>query len=92
MLDAIRPRVIVVADSELPATARASARLKERLLRRKILVLHTRETGAVTISLRPSSCTIQTANHQRFNLTDLPEMVSAPTAPPPEFPEEESER
>jgi len=88
LLDAIRPRVIVVADSELPATARASERLKTRLLRRKILVLHTRETGAVTISLRPGGCEINTADHQRFQLAELPEM----TTPPPALPEDESER
>jgi ComEC/Rec2-related protein len=81
LLNAVRPRVIIVADSDLPATARASERLKERLARRKVAVLHTRDTGAVTISLRPTACEIKTANHQRLRLRDLPEM-SQPTEPP----------
>ncbi|MFO1513176.1 MAG: hypothetical protein U1F83_09740 [Verrucomicrobiota bacterium] len=80
LLDAVRPRVIIVADSELPATARASERLKERLIRRNVLVLHTREAGAVTISLRPDGCEIRTASQQRFQLKDLPEM-SRPAEP-----------
>lgn len=88
LLDVIQPRVVVVADSELPATARASERLKERLTSRKILVLHTRETGAVTILFRPHGCEINTAQHQKFQLTDLPAM----TAPPPAPPEDESAR
>jgi hypothetical protein len=54
LLDAIQPRVIIVADSELPATARASERLKERLTRRNALVIHTRDAGAVKILFRPA--------------------------------------
>jgi competence protein ComEC len=88
LLDAIRPRVIIVADSELPATSRASARLKERLTRRNILLLHTRETGAVTISFRPAGCEITTTDQQKFKLTDLPKM----TLPPPDSQMEETER
>jgi len=87
LLEAIRPRVIIVADSELPATARASERLKERLKRRSVTVLHTRETGAITISFRPSGCHITTADHQNFNLNELPEMTTPPSAP--EIPQSE---
>jgi beta-lactamase superfamily II metal-dependent hydrolase len=52
LLDAIRPKLIVIADSEFPAARRAGAALRERLARRGIPVLYTRNTGAVTISLR----------------------------------------
>lgn len=82
LLDAIQPRVIIVADSELPATARASERLKARLTRRNVLVLHTRETGAVTISFRPKGCEIRTADQQTFALADLPAMTDPPPEPP----------
>ena len=75
LLDAIQPRVIIIADSELPATARASERLKERLARRKVLVLSTREVGAVSILFRPSGCEITTPAGQKFLLTDLPTMT-----------------
>ena len=74
LLDAVRPRLVIVADSELPATARASQRLKERLARRDVAVLSTRETGAVTILFRPTGCEIVTANNQRLELQDLPTM------------------
>jgi len=78
-LDSARPRVIIVADSDLPATSRASERLKQRLAQRKITVLHTRDTGAVTISLRPDGCNLETATHQHFKLKDLPEMSQPET-------------
>jgi competence protein ComEC len=80
LLDAIQPRVIIIADSELPATARASAGLQERLRRRKVLLLHTRETGAVTVKFQPRTCEIKTATGATFAVTDLPNM----TFPPPE--------
>jgi competence protein ComEC len=47
LIDAIRPKVIVIADSEFPATRRASRSLKERLERTKIPVIYTRASGAV---------------------------------------------
>ncbi len=53
LLDAIQPKVIIVADSEFPATKRASPALRERLAQRKILVICTRKSGAVTIVTRP---------------------------------------
>ncbi len=84
LLDAVRPRLIIVADSELPATARASQQLKERLTRRNVTVLHTREVGAVTLWLRPQECLIRTADHQQFNLASLPEMKPAPAVSSPE--------
>ena len=51
LLNAIEPRVIIVADSEFPATKRASLQLRERLARRNALLLCTRFTGAVTLTL-----------------------------------------
>ena len=52
LLDAVRPRVVVIADSELPATRRASVALRERLGQRKIPVFYTEKSGAVTVELR----------------------------------------
>jgi len=86
LLAAIRPRVIIVADSDLPATARASERLKERLARHQVTVLHTRTTGAVTISLRPGACEIVTMDQQRLSLADLPRMLPQPAPPEVEPP------
>lgn len=88
LLDAIQPRAIVIADSELPATARASLKLKARLERRKVLILSTREVGAVSILFRPKGCEITTPAGQKFHLADLPAMIF----PPPESDGEEDER
>jgi competence protein ComEC len=81
LLDAIRPRVIIIADSELPATARASNRLKERLARRHGAVIYTRETGAVTVLFRAGSCEISTSDLQHFKLENLPGLKSSTTPP-----------
>jgi len=48
-LDAIQPKVIIVADSDFPATKRASTALRERLAQHNIPIFYTRTTGAVTI-------------------------------------------
>jgi competence protein ComEC len=52
LLDVIQPKLIVITDSEFPATQRASRKVVERLNRRGVPVLYTRETGAVTFTLR----------------------------------------
>ena len=49
LLDAIQPRVIVLADSEFPATRRAGRALKDRLDQKGIPVIYTRDSGAVKI-------------------------------------------
>ena len=53
LIDAIQPRVIIIADSELPAQRRANRDLRKRLEQKNIPVIYTRDTGAVTISVRP---------------------------------------
>ena len=52
LLDRIQPRLIIVADSDYPASEQASLRLKARLMRRGVSVVFTRESGAVTIEFR----------------------------------------
>ena len=49
LIAAIQPKVIVIADSEFPATRRAGRGLKERLEQTKIPVVYTRDSGAVGI-------------------------------------------
>ena len=51
LLEAINPAVIVVADSEYPASERARAPLLERLARSRARVVSTRAEGAVTVTL-----------------------------------------
>jgi len=81
LLDATRPRLIIVADSELPATARASERLMQRLAQRNVAVLSTRTVGGVTISFRATGCEIKPMNGKSFQLDALPK-VNQPSAPP----------
>ncbi|HEY2329589.1 MAG TPA: ComEC/Rec2 family competence protein, partial [Verrucomicrobiae bacterium] len=66
LIDAIRPRVIVIADSEFPATRRASRALKERLEQTKIPVIYTRDSGAVKIVTDKRGWNLQTMNGQKF--------------------------
>ena len=66
LLDAVQPRVIIVADSEFPASARASPRLRERLARRPIPVLYTRSEGAVTLELRRGRWELRTMSGARL--------------------------
>ncbi|HEX9046791.1 MAG TPA: ComEC/Rec2 family competence protein, partial [Verrucomicrobiae bacterium] len=53
LLQAIQPKAIIVADSEFPATRRASVALHERLARKHVPVYYTRTAGAVTIIVGP---------------------------------------
>ena len=66
LLEAIQPRLIVVADSEFPAAARATAKLSERLARRNTPVIYTRSAGAVTIELHQSGWEVRAMNGVRF--------------------------
>ncbi|HZF02684.1 MAG TPA: ComEC/Rec2 family competence protein [Methylomirabilota bacterium] len=67
LLDAIQPKVIVVADSDFPATRRANSRLQERLEQRKVPVIYTRNSGAVTILADKNGCQLETMDGQKFN-------------------------
>jgi ComEC/Rec2-related protein len=54
-LQKLRPKLIVIADSDFPATRRASTELLQRLRRTGAVVMSTRETGAVTLQFRNRS-------------------------------------
>ena len=65
LLDAAQPKVIVIADSEFPATRRASPKLRARLEQKGIPVIYTRTAGAVTILLRPDGWELRTMGGQK---------------------------
>jgi competence protein ComEC len=67
LLDAIQPRMIVVADSEFPSAERASPKLHERLARRKVPVVYTRSTGAATIEWRRDDWALRTMSGIRIS-------------------------
>jgi beta-lactamase superfamily II metal-dependent hydrolase len=66
LLDAIQPKVIVIADSEFPATRRASRALKDRLEQKGIPAIYTRSSGAVTIVTDKSGWKLRTMDGQKF--------------------------
>jgi len=66
LLDAAQPKVIVIADSEFPATRRASPKLRARLEQKGIPVIYTRTAGAVTILLRPDGWELRAMDGQKF--------------------------
>jgi competence protein ComEC len=70
LLEAVQPKVIVVVDSEFPATGRAGSQLKERLAGRKVPVIYTRSAGAVTILIRPKGWELRTMDGQKFSSTN----------------------
>ena len=72
LLDAIQPRLIIVADPEIPATERASELLRERLELRHIPILYTRTVGALSISLHSDGCTIQSMKAPAITLPARP--------------------
>jgi competence protein ComEC len=65
LLDAARPKVVVIADSDFPATRRASPKLRARLEQKGIPVIYTRTAGAVTILLRPDGWELRTMGGQK---------------------------
>lgn len=66
LLDALQPCVIIVSDSDFPATRRASPKLCERLARRNIPVLYTRSAGSVTIEFGRNQWTLRTMSGIRL--------------------------
>jgi len=52
LIEAIRPRLIIIEDAAYPATERASRVLRERLDKQAVPILYTREAGAITVSFR----------------------------------------
>jgi beta-lactamase superfamily II metal-dependent hydrolase len=66
LIDVIQPKVIVIADSDFPATRRAGSALKERLAQKQIPVIYTRDSSAVTIVTDKSGWKLETMDGQKF--------------------------
>jgi competence protein ComEC len=85
LLDAARPKIIVIADSEFPANRRAGPKLRARLEQRGIPVVYTRTAGAVTILSRPDGCELHTMAGKRnlYPTATANRAGSLPLLPPP---------
>jgi beta-lactamase superfamily II metal-dependent hydrolase len=69
LIDAIHPRVIIIADSDFPVQRRANNKLRERLAQKNIPVIYTRDAGAVTIIVRPHGWSLRTMDGQSLSST-----------------------
>ena len=67
LLNAVQPRVIVIADSELPANKRAGSRLRERLAQRDIPVFYASDSGAVTVRVENKKWELHAVNGRSFS-------------------------
>ncbi len=79
LLEAIGPRLIVVADSEFPSSARARPSFCERLGRRQVPVVYTRWEGATTLELRRGRWELTTMGGLRLTgAAQIPKTAAAP--------------
>lgn len=67
-LDAIKPKLIVIADSDYPAPRRAPPSLRERLAAQSAPVLFCHDTGALTVVFGPFGWHVETADGQTISI------------------------
>jgi competence protein ComEC len=61
LLDLVQARLIIIVDSELPATRRATPKLRQRLERRSIPVIYCHEAGSLKFTFSDTGWTVQNA-------------------------------
>ncbi|MCS7338068.1 MAG: ComEC/Rec2 family competence protein [Verrucomicrobiae bacterium] len=61
LLEKVKPKLVVIADSELPATRRAPKELRRRLAGRQFTVIYTSQVGAVEVTLTNGKWSVRTA-------------------------------
>jgi competence protein ComEC len=64
LLAAIQPKLIIIADSELPANRRAKRELKDRLAEKNVPVIYTSSVGAVKIVINKNDWKLQSPDGQ----------------------------
>ena len=67
LLDAIQPALIIISDSQTPATRRANHTLRNRLEKRGVPVVYASEVGAVKISLEQNHWVAETVDGQKWS-------------------------
>jgi len=75
LLEAIHPDLIIVADSDYPASERASPRLRARLEEKKVPVIYTRTAGATTIEFHRHGWELRTMSGLRLASKDAASAV-----------------
>jgi competence protein ComEC len=71
LLDAVQPRVIIVADSQSPASKRAGAKLKQRLGLRHTAVCYASGTDSITFSIRSNGWEMSAMDGTKISSADL---------------------
>jgi ComEC/Rec2-related protein len=64
LLRTVRPSLVIVADSEFPATRRAPPALRERLAARGAATFYTQDCGAMEIAFRAGRCELRAQNQR----------------------------
>jgi competence protein ComEC len=83
LLEAIQPRLIIVADAEFPVTERARPSLQERLAGQGVPVIYTRKAGAVTLAFRKDSWEARTMDGSIFRSGEITARAAAASPAPP---------
>lgn len=65
MLAAIQPRLVIIHDTEFPASRRAGTKLRERLQRAGVPVLFTSDCGTVSLALTKTGWEARAMNGER---------------------------
>jgi competence protein ComEC len=82
LIETVKPRLVIIADGDVPAGRRASPRCRDRLLRNtQGRVLFCRDTGALTIIFTPSGWRIETADGRLVDLTPQPIPLETTSSP-----------
>ena len=80
LLDAVKPRLLIVASAEYPTANRPSRQLHDRLAQRKIPVVYTSEAGAAILSFRPAGWQVRTMDGRQAQAETLAPYL--PNIPP----------
>jgi ComEC/Rec2-related protein len=76
LIEALRPRLIILAGAEFPSSTRASWKLRARLARTQVPILYTSEVGAVTLVFGSTRCEVRARTH---GLLDLKSRAQIPS-------------
>lgn len=66
LLRQLQPKLIIIIDSDFPATRRASSKFRERLANSGAAVLYCRDTGALKLTLRENGWDLKNASEERL--------------------------
>jgi competence protein ComEC len=66
-IEAVKPKLIILASGDYPAKARPKAACRERLERWRVPIIYTTDTGAAMLTFRPNGWEVRTMNGPRLS-------------------------